>query len=96
MAKILKQWEQGEFKDPKTGHNPNLDQISDAIGAAAQLEKDKEALKKRDAGGPGGLGGPGVGGDGVPPFAQQRGDIFIIFDQQDFFCHRLHSAILTF
>ena len=28
--------------------------------------------------------------------AQQRGDIFIIFNQQDFFCHRQHSAILTF
>ena len=28
--------------------------------------------------------------------AQQRSDIFIIFNQQNFFCHRQHSAILTF
>lgn len=48
MAKILKQWEQNEFKDPKTGKNPNLDQISDAIGAAGQVERDLEGeLKKR-------------------------------------------------
>lgn len=49
MAKILKQWEQNEFKDPKTGHNPNLDQISDAIGAAGQVERDlARELKKRE------------------------------------------------
>ena len=48
MAKILKQWEQGEFKDPKTGKSPDLDQISDAVGAAAQVERDKETLKRRE------------------------------------------------
>lgn len=48
VAKILKQWEQNEFKDPKTGKSPDLDQISDAVGAAAQVERDKETLKRRE------------------------------------------------
>lgn len=48
MAKIIKQWEQNEFKDPKTGRNPTLNQIADAAGAAAQLERDKQDMKKRE------------------------------------------------
>lgn len=47
VAKILKQWEQNEFKDPKTGLNPNLDEISRAVGAASEVEKQMEDLKKR-------------------------------------------------